>query len=116
MKRVFIIALVTAIILGTTLPMAAEPAKIGTGKLERGGKNIVLGWTEIPNAIVKVTKDTNNPFLGITVGLLKGVLNAFARTASGALDVATFPVDSNKPEPLIKAEMIEVVAEPGATK
>ena len=107
MKRVFIIALVTAIILGITLPMAAEPIKIGTEKIKRGGKNIALGWTEIPDAVIKVTKDTNNPFLGITVGLLKGVLNAFARTASGALDIATFPVDSNKPEPLIKTKMIE---------
>ena len=78
MKRVFIIALVTAIILGITLPMAAEPIKIGTEKLKRGGKNIVLGWTEVPDAIIRVTKDTNNPFLGITVGLVKGILNAFA--------------------------------------
>lgn len=109
MKRLFIIALVIAITLGMTLPATAEPIKIGTEKLNRGGKNIVLGWTEIPDAIIKVTKDTNNPFLGITVGLVKGVLNAFARTASGTLDVATFPVDSNKPEPLIKPEMVEVV-------
>lgn len=116
MKRVFIIALVTAIILGMALPALAAPKKVDATRLERGGKNVALGWTEIPDAIIKVTKDTNNPLLGITVGLVKGVLNAFARTVSGAMDVVTSPVCPKAEGPAIKTEMVEVVAEPEVTK
>jgi len=110
-KRVFIIALVAAIILVITFSALAAPKKIDDVKLERGAKNLALGWTEIPDAIVKVTKDTNNPFLGLTVGLVKGVLNTFARTASGTMDVVTSPIRSKDEGPVIKTEMIEVVEE-----
>ena len=102
MKGLFVLLLVTAIIFGIyTSPAQAEH------KLERGPKNIVLGWTEVPNSIVNVTKETNNPFLGVTVGLLKGVLNAFARTTSGIVDVASFPVNSQEAQPAVKPSMVE---------
>ncbi|MFH0732942.1 MAG: exosortase system-associated protein, TIGR04073 family [Candidatus Omnitrophota bacterium] len=102
MKRVVLITLITAIIVGgLTLSATAEH------KLDRGPKNIALGWTEVPNSIVNVTKETDNPLLGITVGLLKGVLNAFARTASGVWDTATFPVNSQGEKPAIKPGMVE---------
>lgn len=101
MKRLFIITFLAAIILGIlTLPATAEH------KLERGPKNIALGWTEVPNTIVSVTKETNNPFLGITVGLVKGVLNAFARTSSGVWDVVSFPVNGEA-DPALKPRMVE---------
>ena len=101
MKRLFIITLTAAIILGIlTLPATAE------NKLERGPKNIILGWTEVPHAVVRVTKETNNPFLGITIGLIEGVLNAIARTASGTVDTVTFGVNPDA-EPAVKPGMIK---------
>jgi putative exosortase-associated protein (TIGR04073 family) len=67
---------------------------------------LALGWTAIPEAITKVTKDTDNPFLGITVGLFKGIANAFARTTSGVADVVT--ILDPKQEPVIKDEMVSL--------
>ena len=90
------------------LPVSAEPKKIDGSRLERGAKNIALSWTEIPNAVVNVTKETNNPFLGITVGLVKGVLNTFARTTSGAFDVVSSPVNPKTKEDAVKPEMVAV--------
>ena len=101
MKKLFIVTLTTAIILGIlTLPATAEH------KLERGPKNVVLGWTEVPHAVVRVTKETNNPFLGITIGLIEGVLNAIARTTSGTVDTVTFGVHSDA-APAVKPGMVK---------
>ncbi|MDP8299517.1 MAG: exosortase system-associated protein, TIGR04073 family [Candidatus Tantalella remota] len=59
-------------------------------KAERGFTNIAFGWTEIPKRIVDQTK-ASNPIKGLTIGLFQGSCRAFARTASGFFDVATFP-------------------------
>lgn len=110
MKRTFITMLVVAIILGLfALPVQAD-GKQGTigkdvpEKAARGAKNLVLGWTEIPNTIVSVTKDTKNPLIGLTVGTVKGILNAFARTTSGAVDVVTSPSGNKGPD--MKTQMV----------
>ena len=66
-------------------------------KLERGMKNILFGWTEIPKSIIQVTRDSRNPIWGVTGGTLKGIGKAFPRTVSGAADVVSFPIaDYNK--------------------
>ena len=59
-------------------------------KAERGFGNIAYGWTEIPKRIVDKTKESN-PIQGLVLGLFQGGCKAFARTASGFFDVATFP-------------------------
>lgn len=102
MKKIFIVALLICLVIGT-LSMSAT----AEDKMKRAAKNTVLGWTEIPSSIAKVTKETDNPFLGITVGLLKGVANAFARTTSGVADVITMPAGTQK-EPVIKETMVPV--------
>jgi putative exosortase-associated protein (TIGR04073 family) len=86
---------------------AAQPQS--EDRMVKAGKNLTLGWTEIPKTIQQVTKDTDNPFMGITVGLLKGVANAFSRTTSGAVDVVTFP--TGQKESLIKEKMVPVEQE-----
>jgi len=101
MKRLVITALLISIVLsGLSMSALAED------KMTRGSKNVALGWTEIPKAITQTTKDTDNPFLGITIGLLKGVANAFARTTSGAVDVITLPAGSG--DQAVKDSMVEV--------
>ena len=66
-------------------------------KLERGFKNVLFGWTDIPRSVIQVTCDSKNPFWGLTAGTLKGVGKAFPRTASGLSDVVSFPIaDYNK--------------------
>lgn len=61
-------------------------------KAERGIKNILFGWTDIPRSIIQVTKDSKNPFWGLTAGTLKGVGKALPRTISGIADVVSFPI------------------------
>ena len=75
-------------------------------KLQNTTGNVLLGWTEIPKAVAAVTKDSDNPFLGITVGLLKGIANAFARTVSGVADVAT--LHKSGQEEIIKPSMVPI--------
>jgi putative exosortase-associated protein (TIGR04073 family) len=74
-------------------------------KIKRGGSNLVFGWTEVPKTVAQVTKDTDNPFLGVTLGLIKGVFNAFSKTVSGAADIVT--ITRADDEPIIKDTMID---------
>jgi putative exosortase-associated protein (TIGR04073 family) len=89
-------------VLSFTTVSFAEGKRAGT-KLERGVKNVALGWTEIPKNIVDTSKKQNF-VVGLTIGTIKGVLNAFARTVSGAADVATFP-SGTYDRPSIKPSM-----------
>ena len=61
-------------------------------KAERGVKNILFGWTDIPKSIIEVTKDTKNPIWGLIGGTFKGIGKAFPRTVSGIADVVSFPI------------------------
>lgn len=106
MRRLLVILLVALIVLGWSTSMFAaggEKAERGA-KLERGAKNLAFGWTEIPKSIVDTSK-SSNALVGITVGTIKGVFQAVARTVSGAVDVATFPVAAYD-RPAIKPSMV----------
>jgi len=74
-------------------------------KAERGIKNILFGWVEIPKSIIQVTRDSRNPIWGITGGTLKGVGKALPRTVSGISDVATAPFYSYDQAPVKPDEL-----------
>lgn len=76
---------------GTTSKSAALQGLPGM-KAERGVKNILFGWTDIPRSIIQVTRDTKNPLWGLTAGTFKGIGKAFPRTVSGMADVVSFPM------------------------
>jgi len=81
---------------GLTPSTVAKEHGVGM-KAERGVKNLVFGWTEIPKSIIQVTRDSKNPFWGITGGTFKGIGKAFPRTVSGAADIISAPMaDYNK--------------------
>jgi putative exosortase-associated protein (TIGR04073 family) len=61
-------------------------------KAERGVKNILFGWTDIPRSIAEVTTDSGNPIWGLAAGTFKGIGTAFPRTVSGISDVVMSPV------------------------
>ena len=93
-----------------------SPANKGTGgnkgasrgagaKAERGIKNILFGWTEIPKSIIQVTRDSKNPFWGITGGTLKGLGKAFPRTVSGIADTVSFPISDYDKMPVKPDEL-----------
>lgn len=104
MQKVLIALLlvVSFVMVSSTAVLAANQPS--ADKLSRGLKNTGLGWTEIPKQIRDTSRESN-AFVGVTVGLVKGVLQAFARTVSGVVDVATFPVGSYD-RPAIKPTMI----------
>jgi putative exosortase-associated protein (TIGR04073 family) len=83
----------------------ATPSRGAGVKLERGVKNILFGWTEIPKAIIQVTKDSKNPIWGLTGGTLKGAGKAFPRTISGAADVISFPIADYDKTPIKPDEL-----------
>ena len=85
----------------TTPSLAHKPGM----KAERGIKNILFGWTDIPKSIIQVTRDSKNPIWGITAGTLKGVGKAFPRTVSGVADVVSFPMGDYDKMPIHPDEL-----------
>ncbi len=83
-------AATTTKVIPATKPSTYPPGPIQ--KAERGFTNLVFGWTEIPKRIVDKTKEYNNPIKGFVLGTFQGTCKAFARTASGASELATFPI------------------------
>jgi len=76
-------------------------------KAERGAKNLLIGWTDIPVSVCETTVDTKNAALGLTVGLWQGFKKAFPRTISGMVDLVTFAIPDYqkspvKPDPLVE--------------
>ena len=104
-------AVVTGLLLFIALTVMANGlvyAKTLAGpsqKLERGAKNLVWGWTELPKSIVNTTKESNI-VKGILFGTLKGVANAFGRTTSGLVDTVTCPVGGYS-KPVIDPTVIQ---------
>jgi len=89
---------------GGAASTAAQQCKPGM-KAERGIKNILFGWTEIPKSIIQVTRDTKNPFWGLLGGTIKGLGKAFPRTVSGVADVVSFPMASYDKMPVRPDEL-----------
>ncbi|MGD2279544.1 MAG: exosortase system-associated protein, TIGR04073 family [Candidatus Omnitrophota bacterium] len=111
MKKFWLVCLITVLVLSvSTFAFAADMPSIRGGKVSRTGKmssarpagpiqkaergfmNAVFGWTEVPKRVVDKTKEYNNPIKGVFLGVFQGTCKAFARTASGAFDLATFPI------------------------
>lgn len=104
MRKISIMLLAVFFMLSLTTMVLAVEKKASDIKLERGTKNVLLGWTEIPKQIVQTTKNSNL-LVGVTVGTVKGILQAFSRTVSGAVDATTFTVAPAGPQP-VKPSML----------
>jgi putative exosortase-associated protein (TIGR04073 family) len=83
--------------------MVSGPMK----KAERGAKNLLLGWTDIPVSVCETTMDTKNAALGLTVGLWQGFKKAFPRTISGAVDLVTFVIPDYEKSPVSSEPLTE---------
>ncbi len=104
MQRVLIALLLVVSIVTVSSSAVLAASNPASTKMTRGCKNLGLGWTEIPKQIIDTSKQSN-VIAGVTVGLVKGVLQAFARTVSGAVDVVTFPVGAYD-RPALKPSMV----------
>ena len=83
----------------TTPSLAHKPGM----KAERGVKNILFGWTDIPRSIIEVTMSTKNPVWGLAAGTFNGMGKAFPRTVSGITDIVTLPAARVDEQP-VKAD------------
>ena len=111
MKKLFcaaIIILFVTSVIGLSYAETSSSAPKVTGpmaKAERGAKNLLLGWTDIPVSVCETTMDTKNAALGLSLGLWQGFKKAFPRTISGVVDLVTFAIPDYgkspvKPDPL----------------
>jgi putative exosortase-associated protein (TIGR04073 family) len=60
-------------------------------KLGTALSNLTLGWLEIPKNALNTTNQTNLA-LGLSGGLIKGVLHGAGRTLAGMVDLLSFPL------------------------
>ena len=117
MKKLFCAAIIILFVISTVGALYAETA--GTKdvlcgpmkKAERGAKNLLFGWTDIPVSVCETTMDTKNAALGLTAGLWQGFKKAFPRTISGIVDLVTFPIPDYgkspvKPDPLTEPSKV----------
>ena len=59
-------------------------------KILSGVANVATGWMELPKNISIWNQKNNNILSDFTEGVLWGIVHTAGRTASGAVDVATF--------------------------
>ena len=82
-----VMVVVLALVVGSVAPAFAQD--VGH-KLGRGLVNVGTGWIELPKGI-RDGSQQENPFVGVTAGLFKGLGLGLLRTGVGALEVVTFP-------------------------
>lgn len=82
-------------------------------KLSRGLFNVMSGFLEVPKQAIRESrkgeeKDLGLTFIGFFSGLFLGTVYAVARTAVGAVEVATFPLPnlSGTYQPLMQPETV----------
>jgi len=80
-------------VLSVPSAMANDYGSQVADKFSRGLANTVTGWVELPKNIVNTSKESNVG-MGITVGLVKGVLQTVGRTVVGAVELVTFFIPS----------------------
>jgi len=109
-RKLFSVAIIALMLLSIiTVSYAADAQQKGPyNKLERGIRNVSMGWTELPRTVKQATKD-KGPIFGMTFGVLEGIFNTFSRTVSGVFDTATSPIGTYS-EPKVKEIMVQDIS------
>jgi len=102
LKKLFCAAIIILFVISIVGSSYAETNVLSgpMKKAERGAKNLLLGWTDIPVSVCETTMDTKNAALGLTVGLWQGFKKAFPRTISGIVDLVTFVIPNYEKSPV----------------
>ena len=107
LKKLFCAAIIILFVISVVGSSYAETCTVSgpLAKAERGAKNLLIGWTDIPVSVCETTMDTKNAALGLSLGLWNGFKKAFPRTISGIVDLVTFAIPDYekspvKPDPL----------------
>ncbi len=74
--------------------MMTSPAKAESyffDKLSQGAANITFGFIELPKNVINITND-QNILVGLTWGLIRGIIQGVSRTLVGGVEVITSPI------------------------
>jgi len=97
MFRTMSLAAMFAALFVVALPSAMAD-DYGSGvvdKFSRGFANTVTGWVELPKNVVNTSK-ADNVGMGLTVGLVKGIMHSVGRTVVGVVEMVTFFIPSQE--------------------
>lgn len=64
-------------------------------KISQGFANTATGFVEIPKNIINIS-DEQNIFVGMTWGLLRGVIETVSRTTVGVAELITAPIPTDE--------------------
>lgn len=94
-KNLFSACVLCSALLSTGAAYADESYLSGVGsKIGQGLANTTTGVVEIPKNIINISHD-QNVFVGITWGLLRGVIETVNRTTVGVVELITAPIPSD---------------------
>ncbi len=92
-KNKILTACILACFFMMTSPVKADNYFID--KLSQGAANIAFGFIEIPKNMINITSD-QNILIGLTWGLIRGVIQGVSRTLVGGVEVITSPIPTNE--------------------
>ena len=102
MRNVLKVLLAVVVVVGLSELATAEDAISRAGeKLVQGTEASATGWTELPKEAYNTGRE--NPFLGLTAGVVNGSEKVVLRTTEGAIDVGSFYLPESQ-RPLPQAE------------
>ena len=95
-KKNLCIACVLCSALLSIVPASAEEQKQDylsrlTSKFTQGLSNTATGFIELPKNVINISHD-QNIFVGLSWGVLRGVMQSVSRTVVGAAELITFPI------------------------
>lgn len=65
-----------------------------TSKLTQGFFNTTTGFIELPKNVINISHD-ENIFVGLTWGVVRGVIHSVSRTVVGATELITAPIPTD---------------------
>ncbi|TAN67795.1 MAG: exosortase system-associated protein, TIGR04073 family [Methylobacter sp.] len=95
-KNLFTACVLCSALLSTGAACADEHGYLsGVGsKFGQGLANTATGFIEIPKNIINISHE-QNAFVGVTWGLLRGVIETVSRTTVGAVELITSPIPTS---------------------
>ncbi len=95
-KHLFIACALSSALLSASPAYAEEQDYLSgfTSKFSQGLFNTTTGFIELPKNVVNISQD-ENIFVGLTWGVVRGLLHSVGRTVVGAAELITSPIPTD---------------------
>jgi putative exosortase-associated protein (TIGR04073 family) len=97
-KNLFIACVISSALLSTGSAYADEHEQSYlsgfTCKFTQGLSNTAAGFIELPKNVINISHD-QNIFVGLTWGVVRGVIHSVSRTVVGAAELITSPIPTD---------------------